>query len=211
LNTNLSYRIWLFLVRPIIRNSRQNSHDWVQFPSKLSRLSQYRTGPDSYPVVNYDLYRSVDGGLRLFPSCTIILFNPHLRDWVRVRDRVRVPSLARWTVVHKNIAYSRENLRCLSRALDRLWSDFNLNNQIQALKPPNDHDHQKHWTFSVKTLNFVMRIDNILLRPYWMSPPFTNLSSRFVKHGLSPRFPSPVQSSPVQSSPVRAYNLSCIV
>jgi hypothetical protein len=34
-----------------------------------------------------------------------------------------------------------------------------------------------------------------------MSPPFTNLSSRFVKHGLSPRFPGPVQSGPIQSNP----------
>jgi hypothetical protein len=75
--------------------------------------------------------------------------------------------------------------------------------KIQALKPPSDHDHHKHWTFSLKTLNFVMRIDHYLRqfilsykRRYWMSLPFTNRSPRFVKHGLSPRFPCPVQSSP---------------
>ena len=40
--------------------------------------------------------------------------------------------------------------------------------------------------------------ENSWKRRYWMSPPFTNRSPRFVKHGLSPRFPGPVRSSSVR-------------
>jgi hypothetical protein len=93
---------------------------------------------------------------------------------------------------------------------------------LKALKPPNDHDHQKHWTFSVKTLNFDMRIDNILLRPfilsrkrrYWMSPPewvrlspSTRTQSAFYKSQFAickTRTQSAFsRSSPVGSSPIR--------
>jgi hypothetical protein len=108
---------------------------WVQFPPKLSRLSQYR-------------------------------------HRITYRTECRVPSLAEWTVVHKNIAYSRENIRCLSRALDRFWFDFNLLNNHRSKLSNHQmiiNDHHKHWTFSVKTLNFVMRIDNTLLRPFILS------------------------------------------
>jgi hypothetical protein len=143
-----------------------------------------------------------------------------------VQDWVRVPLLAGWTVVHKNIAYIR--VKIFDVCQEHL-TGFDLilicwTTKIQALKPPCDHDHHKHWTFSLKTLNFVMRIDHYLRqfilsykRRYWMSPPFTNRSPRFVKHGLRPRFSGPVQSgfykfsprfvkhghSPVRSSPVR--------
>jgi hypothetical protein len=45
-----------------------------------------------------------------------------------------------------------------------IWSAnhiCSISSKLSKLKPSNDH--YKHWTFSVKTLNFVMRIDNVFI------------------------------------------------
>ena len=79
----------------------------------------------------------------------------------------------RWTVPHKNIAYSCDKVQCFYRESSMfvkstwhvlIWSANYvqpapswLAEQIETIKC-----RHKHWTLSVKTLNFVIRIDNVL-------------------------------------------------